>query len=406
MSLYRIGWIGVILACKVIGAEVSPQQCARGDSACYTQQHARACSIRNQATPESCLEWIGSLEDRASSGDRAALRAQADAYGYLATLLTRGDGVQVNSAHSAIKKYRELLSTDSQDVGAMGGIATLTEDTDERIQLLRDVVRLNPHPISVNALLDALRNLDTTASVLEAAMVADDIQRTLEGGMKWVYAAQAYKLYLAAGEAGRASALRQGAREELAVPAVLRELSANQAASPDRAVQLLDSICHPQVARTIGAQPCLDALEVVVPSLGKRADRREAQRLADRIAAIIWQLTNEAGLALAESDPDWHPRVMDLLDSIPAQGLGSLATWMMTSRVDREPAGRSRALEQAVSIAPDNASLLAELALAYWEQERRDEALAFYRRAKAVTPLDRVNEQRELERLIQAIESK
>lgn len=341
MNLHRSGWMGAFLALKAIGAEVVPQQCARGDSACYTRQHRSVCTIRDQAAPQACLDWVVSLEERANNADLAALRAQADAYGYLATLLATGGAGQVSAKQSAIKKYRELLLSDPGDAGAMLGIATFSESATERIDLLREVVRLKPHQISVEAFI----------------------------------------------------------RE-------LRELSTIRGSSPDRAIELLDSICGPHVAKTIGARHCLDALELTVASLGQIPDRQGAQRLADRTAAMVGELVRVAGRELAEADPDWNPTVTGLLERIPAQGFGSLTTWAITARVDPTPAGRARALEQAVPFAPDNATVLSDLGVAYLEEGRRDDAVAVYRRARAVTPPDRLEQLRELDHYIRSAESR
>jgi tetratricopeptide (TPR) repeat protein len=412
MNIYRFGWVGALVgwagafpAFEVVGAEAAPQLCARGDSACYTQQHASACAPRGQPAPQSCLEWVVSLDQRANSGDRAALRAQADAYGFLATYFTKGVVEQETAKQSALKKYRELISSDPEDSDAMVGIATFSESPAERIQLLREVVRTKPHPITVNTLIGELRKLDTTAAVLEAAKVADDYQRVSNGGTKWRFAAEAVDLYKAAGDSERAADVRQRAQQEVGVSAVLRELSTIRVSNPSRAAELLASICNSLIARTIGAKHCLDALELTVPSLRQISDRQEAQRLADRTAATMEQLAREARPALAEADPDWYPRVLGLLDRIPAQGFGSVMTWAAIAKVDRTQGGRTRALEGAVSFAPDNASLLSELAVSYREQRRWDEAIALYRRAKAVTPLDRVDLQRDWDRGIQAAEA-
>lgn len=404
MNLYRFGWVGAFLAIKVIGAEVAPQQCALGVYECYLQQHISACGTRGQSTPQSCRSWASSLEGRATGGDRAALRAQAGAYGFLASFDDSAIGRE-SAKQAALERYRELLASDPEDADALVGIATFTESGGERAQSLRDSVRLEPDPITVNALISDLRRAGTKGALLEAAKVADDFQRVSEGRTKWRFAAEARDLYKSAGDSQRAAEVRQRAQQDAGVPAVLRELSTIRVSNPGRTAELLDSICRSQIARTIGAQPCLTALEMTVPSLGEIPDREVAQRLADQTAGTMEQLTREARSELEETDPDWYPELLGLLNRIHDQGLGSVTTWFSTFMVDRTLSGKTRALEKAVSFAPDSAQLLSGLATSYAQQGRWEEAIAHYRRAKAVTPPDRVDEHRSLDSIIEAVEA-
>jgi hypothetical protein len=118
--------------------------CGVGDSACYTREYETACAQRGVSTREGCTEWISSIEARARPNDSAAWLAVAGARALvLDTMIPDAEGKARNRA-AVLGIYRKVASADPANAEALLGIATLTDDSAERMRLLRRVEELRP----------------------------------------------------------------------------------------------------------------------------------------------------------------------------------------------------------------------------------------------------------------------
>lgn len=403
MNLHRLVLMGALLAFEAGSAEVDPQQCSRGDLACYRAQHIGACGTRGQSTPQSCRSWASSLEERAAAGDRAALHAQADACGFLASFEDTATGRE-SARQIALRKYNELASSDHGDPDVLTGLAALTQSEAERTRLPGETMQSDPDPIDLRFLAEAAGRSGDKETLLYAAMQTESAYHSVDDRNRWTFAASAIDLYRRAGDLERAGSLRQKARQDVGVPGVLRELSTLGISNSGRTAELQDSICGMPMVRAIGAHPCLEALELTDRQLSNAADRQAAQQLANRSAATIDRLNRDARRELEEADPAWHPKLLGMLNSIADNGLGSATTWFAAYWLDRTLSGKARALEQVVSFAPGDAQTFSALAITYAQLGRWDEALAQLRRAKAVTPESRTDLHARLDRDIKAFE--
>lgn len=319
MNGIRFTLIGASLLVVSAGLRAQAESCQVGDAFCYQRQYEDACAQRD-STIQGCRAWIGSLEARAKQNDRAAQLMQGHAYMAIANHLGADADEQARSRTTGIAIFRQLVASDPSDAEAALAVAAFTPDPAERLERLRQVVKLKPAGfIAAESLADELQRLGGAANLLEAATVIDRAAAAQPAPSKWRLAGRAIALYEEAGSHDRARQLRQELRAEFGAQAMLNELSQGSALAPERTTQLLKKLCDPYAARAVGADACLKALDVVMPSLRNVPDRSSAQRLADDVAKVMLDMLREGKHALYEADPNWRTRFEQWMDGMVSQ---------------------------------------------------------------------------------------
>lgn len=392
MNCLRAASIGIWLlggAASGFAAQSAGERCGFGDAACYERQRENACAIREVATPERCTALIAAIEAYASRDDRAARHAVAHAHIALGTHLGQDPDGQSSSIAAATAIHRQLLLTDPSDTEAMLGIATFTDDPAERVDLLRRVVVLQPHPITVEALARELARTGRPEDLLEAAQTHEWAYSVNEGRTRWRHAAGAIRHFAEAGLHDRARAFRERARRDLAEEGLLDELSQILRVDAERIAGILRLLCAHEVHRSVGVDFCIDGLDAVLAGVREVEDRALAGSIADVAVDVLGGITlTQWEGPLTEADPDWHARVARWLDGVASQGLASVNGQWLRAMLESDPDNRVAMLQQTLRSAPENPRLFETLASEYMQQQRWDDALDMYRRARELSTTD------------------
>lgn len=405
MNSIRTLLVSVIALPSISHAQAPDQSCNVGDSACYQRRYEGSCAPIGTTTVQSCKTWIGHLEDQASQGNRNARRALGSANAAIGLYLSKEPIEQAQYRDKALAIYRQLVAGDPNDVDALVGVATFAQGRAERLDSLRQAVKLQPSTAIANLLVAELRSSGNTNDLLEGAQVAESVYRNSEGLAKWNFGAFALDLYEEAGARTRVVALKERMREDFRGNALLNELSDAIDVAPERAVSISESLCQPEVVQGVGAEFCIKGIEIVVPSLPELADRSQARLLADRSARLLIQVVDlEATRALSDTEPLWRAKFAQLLDGIIQRGLESGRVYQARALLEPRAERQLSTLEEALRVTPNDATVLLIVASEYMQQQRWEEALALYQRAKELPATQSIDQQRMLEHNIQQAE--
>jgi hypothetical protein len=388
--------------CATSYSQSAPQSCGIGDRACLEAQYARACTTRTSSTLESCSSWIRSVEAQSREDDRATRLLVATAYVKLGTFFTDDPDIRARSLAAAQSICRRFASIDSSDADAMTGLATLTSDSAERLQLLRRIDQLKPHPITLNALTQQLIKSGRLQDLLEAAESNERAYSIQEGAGKWPLAAASIALYQRADAGNRAEELRKRVTRDLGPDLMLADLSKAQTLDEQKILSTLRILCDPAVAEAASAQYCLEAMDVTLPSLLVPSDVSSARRIAQGAAAYFANAVQAAPESFVEADPRWRSRTGAWFDQVESNGLGSSGTHFARASIEVNKQRRIDSLEKALSYEPENANVLNVLAVEYMEQHRWDGAILLLQRAKASPSAKAAEHQQLLDRNIES----
>lgn len=384
MNGFRRTLIGASLLAATAGLQAQTETCQVGDARCYQRQYENACG-QSDSTVRSCSAWIRSVEPRSKQGDRSAQVMQGHAYMAIANHLSTEADEQARSRASGLALFRQLVASDPSDAEATLALASFTSDPAERLQRLRQVVNLRPAGfIAAEALANELQRLGGTANLLEAAAAIERAAAAQPEPHKWRLAGRAISLYEEAGDSDHARQLRQDIRQQFGAQAMVDELSQASTRTPERTLQLVEKLCDPGAARAVGADGCLQALEVVVPSLAGMPNRDDAQRVADRVAKVMLDMSQEGELALYEADPNWRTRFERWTERMVSQGMESVTVLSASASIQLDKTKKLAALERATQLDPGNLSVAVTLGIEYMLQQRWDDAIRQFRAAKAL----------------------
>lgn len=212
MSSIRKGLMAVGLAILSAAVQAQASACAAGDAVCYQRQYEQACAERNVSTAESCEAWIRQTDGR----DRVAHLMQGHGWMAIANHLDASPALKQQSREKGVAIFRQLAATDRSDAEALLALSTVTEDATERLQLLRQVVRLKPGgAIAVESLARELEKLGGREHLLEAAEAVERASSAQTGTPRMRLAERAIALFEAAGAPDRARELRQRIRQNV-----------------------------------------------------------------------------------------------------------------------------------------------------------------------------------------------
>lgn len=386
-------------------SQTSPEQCLFGDAECYRLQYERACDSRAEGALLRCAAWIRSTEARATQGDRAAQRLSAAAHVEIAMSLSTDAAERARNRSAALSIYRSLVAGDSTDVDAIVGIASLTEESRERLNLLRRAVNLRPDSLAVLSLTRELRQSGRSEDLLEAA---EALRRAYSlappGPGKWNLAGSVSRLYEDAGSRELGDAFVERLRQDLGAEGLLRELMQVSPTNPARTTQILDALCYPAVVELAGADFCMRALGGAAQNLPQASSRAGTQLIADRAADLMGDLSQESELALIEADPAWRDRFSGWLDAFNGEGFESVKTYWARALIELNSSRKIQILEQSLLIAPANVALLTSLGAEYMRQQQWDRAIEKYREARNLTTTQSIAERSMIDHNIRTAE--
>lgn len=342
----------------------SPGQCSAGDEACYLRLYESACARRRDSWVVTCESLVRSFETGPERGDRAALKVQGLAHIMLATRPESDAAESPRHRAAALTIYRKLVEENPSELDSLHGLAAVTEDPGQRLELLRTIVGLQPSPIVVRSLTSLLRRSGRPEDLVEAAE-ANDMLYESGGGTKLEIAGDVIDLYRQAGAQDQADAVRQRVRREFNTDGLLDGLSRTPLADSDKSIAALRTLCHPSMFRSVDARSCIRGMEAVLQAIPPSGGEEGVQRVADVAVGFISRLATEAESALASFDPDWRARFTRELDALLARGFASVPVYGVRSWLEPEAAVRVELLERALRLAPDHRGLLEELAYEY-----------------------------------------
>lgn len=388
---------GLQLACVLAWAITpaladNPGSCSNGDSDCFERNQVAACHDRPAATIEACGAWIRALENQAANGSSDAELSLAQAYAALAANLLTDPAVRAEYEARARSIYRARIRRDADDAQALLALATLVDDENEKIDLLKRGIAWGPDEVyATRWLASLLHERNEPSDALEAANYVEEAYDAMKPE-RWVHhASSTYWYYQQAGAEDEAARFRTrviddwGARE-------LTDVTTNNA--PEDVEQTLQMVCDSYATGVLGMEMCGRSIATVMRYLSSADVTPRTQALADA-AARAMEDSGRDGWTLECEPPESQATFESELDTLLALGFESAPVQSAFARV--APCGeRLHALQRAVHLAPQDGELAWRLGGAYASDGRWNEALATYRRAKSlptVVPKYAIDEQ-------------
>ncbi len=362
--------------------------CLLNDASCL-QREMRGVCWEQQQSLEPCLAWLEMMANIGGSMDSGVRMLVAQGYVGLSNLYMLVEGEHLTAERSGMSAsrarardlYREILSEDPTNAGALTGLAGLIDNLDETIELLRQRVAIDA--ADTNGLLLLAEFLDRSGELLEAAELRERIyMMQSDGGRDQRLASEAVSSYEAAGATDRAAELRARVRADYRLDDKLQDLERIDAESPARSRAILTELCTNELAVLFGPDPCLDGIDRVaaIAETAGTIGEELAEAAVDgiQIAVRAWRLH--------ASSPDLRRRLLSTMDRMFMWMNESAHRYAVYAQVTDDPAQRLRSMESAVALAPDDGAIVFGLGLAYLEERRIDDGVDLLERSRDLLP--------------------
>ncbi|MGH8243332.1 MAG: tetratricopeptide repeat protein, partial [Steroidobacteraceae bacterium] len=201
----------------------------------------------------------------------------AEAYEALTRLVSSSAEAERHRNH-AVEIYRDILRRDDTNAQAMLGLAVVSQDRAERIELLKRGTELAPEEIyAMQLLASELLSTGEPQQALEAARVMEKAYASQTGRNKLHLASRTYELYLNAGATQEAAEFRQRVIDKLGT-GNLKDLPSN--VDPKTVLNALMASCDHLIVPMLGSQRCMQDLEIVARQLASKDKLARARELA------------------------------------------------------------------------------------------------------------------------------
>jgi hypothetical protein len=201
-------------------------------------------------------------------------------------------------------------NADRTNVGALLSSATIAPTIEERVAALRRVVAVDPSPMHLEFLADALSRSEDgnveAAALLERAYEAA-MQRQ-PGPYAWRFARNAVFEYESLDLPSRAAQLRRRFEHDVELDAKVAEISHAEAVEPTRLNSILGDLCAEIVVRMLGGSHCLAGIEHVVDAADRIAVGADKARLAKAASDAMFAAAQAGSDELTVADPAWRDR--------------------------------------------------------------------------------------------------
>ena len=318
------------IACAPLGA----QECARSDDTCWDRAFELACAQRD-TTEQGCSDWLErTLRPQVEPANTKARLLEAEA-NYRLAEVTLGTVAENAYRDRARTIYQALADQEPPVVDALLGLATLAPTDEERVQLLRHVVKLDPTNVSGLTWLAHSLGWTSNEARLEAGRLYERAYAAQTGIIKWHVARDAFWAYIDAERVDFAARLKARVRNDLNPDALLAQLADRSALTPEIAARALQVLCYASVITLLGATDCLRAVDSVA---GTVAGSRAAVLLAESVADAMLE-AGESGESLTAARPDWRLAFRRWLRATRASGVTSYALERARAQIEDEAFG-------------------------------------------------------------------
>jgi tetratricopeptide (TPR) repeat protein len=300
--------------------------------------------------------------------------------------LIGGRGSKTEHLDRAEQILDELIIFDPTNTKALFVLAALRETKEERVDLLRRVVAVDPTfilgweslalAVSIGG---AKEDLHESAELLEQAYIASP-----PGGQKRRLASDAIMQYENAQSSIDAERLRNRAQMDFRLDALMVVVAKPEAAGPERVNATLDELCSPTGVVIFGAKNCLEGIQSVVDAANAQTAQSRALS-AQSATAAMWTAA-QSGWRLDSIDATWRTRFEMAIDGFLRSQSTTPDMYAAYAAITPDRERRARAMEAAVARFPSNGDMLMRLGLAYLDQGRDQEAVAALTRAKELLP--------------------
>ncbi len=332
--MLRTGLFCALLACITCAPLRAQEECSRSDDACWDRAFNVACAERG-ATEQTCSGWLErTLRPRVEPANTKARLLEAASNFRLAEI-TRGTPAENAYRARATTIYQALADQEPPVVDALFGLSTLARTDEERVQLLRRVIDVDPTNVSgLTALAHSLEYRSNDAR-LEAGQLYERAYAARTGIIKWHLARDAFWAYTDAQRSDLAARLKARVRNDLNPGALLAQLADRSALTSERAASVLEVLCYDAVIGVLGAKQCLRGIDRVA---GAVSGSRDAVPLAESVAAAMLE-SGASGESLTAARPDWRETFRRWLRATRASGVTSFALERATSAIEDEAFG-------------------------------------------------------------------
>ena len=384
--------LACILVCATLPTRAAtPQTCPDGDSDCFERNQVAACQEPSTSTTETCRAWIHLLEQQASTGSSHAELRLADANRAIADLVTDPAS---RSRHEGRARaiYLERIGRDGNDAESLIALATLIDDENEKIELLKRGVALSPQNAHATQwLASALHERNASGDALAAARHMEQAYDAMKPE-RWAYHASSTFWYFQQADADdEASRFRARVIDDWGARTLA---SVTDDTALDDMEPTLEIVCDSYATGVLGPQMCGESVATVMRYLSSADVTPRTQALADAAAGAMESFGRDEW-ALGCMPPESRATFRSELETLLTLGFESAPVLSAYARA-AACGGRLRALQRAVELAPRDGELAWRLGGAYASDGRWDEALAAYRRAMTlptVVPKSAIDEQ-------------
>ena len=363
--------------------------CAANDGRCLQRFSEAACRDRG-ATRVACEALLHRLEEHPDGDELAWLLARGWVNMFLAdfaTVSSLPDFGSVSEAEArayraeATDIFRDAAARAPDDVEALGSVAVITENSAERIRLLRQIVGIDPGRFAIVELLvsELLLQSDAADVYLDAAgMLEAAYERVDFVPKRWILAGRALDFYERSGNASKRDAFRSKWAEDIHFDTALTEFASVVLLAQKQ--QLLSTLCDGSVQRAFGSGRCLALIDSAMTQLPAITDGASKLEFSEHIVSIMTMVAH--GTAPPPGSEPLNDVYKANVEAIVAMGtesasiLNDYATFLL-------PDEQIPVLERAVALAPENGDVRYRLALIYGNQGRWDKAAEQFRAARA-----------------------
>lgn len=382
----KANWkLGGIASLLIAGASNAQQLvCTASDASCFDRELEKAC-LRVGATIASCAEWLNILEHSPLSR-HPNVRVAAAETNLILNDLSGGRGSNTKYRDQAELILDELIIDDPNNVKALFALAAMRERKEERVELLRRVVAVDPTFVlgwtSLAAAVSsggAKPDLQESAEFLEQAYVASP-----SGPRKWHLAADAIMQYENAQSAIDARRLSERASADYGLDRLLTVVSKPETVGPATVNAALEELCSNTGVVIFGARHCLDSIQSVVNVAN--TTRNTAVESAYAEGATTAMRNAAVSLRLSSVDPGWRARFEKTIGGFLESPTATEGMFVAYADITTDSEKRLQALETAAGRFPSDGDIVTRLGLAYLDQGRKDDGIRTLGRAKELVP--------------------
>ncbi len=382
---------------SVYPASAQSDECPVGDHACLDQHFGTACvNIRDGATEDTCSAWLVELQRRPDIGEPDAQLLMGTTYRSLSRH-TDDPNLSRTFRELATATVQQLVDQTPTNVRALHRLATTASNNEDRAEILRRVVAIDPTDLTaVERLAAVLINISGTDSARERidiqehaydqANLSDNrVRLRLAQSLLLSYRMLIDRLVAAPGSSqsdpvqvadveARRSAFIDQVREDLRIDTMRGEVHLRPASDSDRTAAHLSLLCRNDAVSVLGGRDCIESLDAVVEAATMSGGTEQGFHLADAAALTMRSLIGN-DRQLSADFPDWRSRFAASLLQLIANGIETPNVYASYAVIELEPEVLLPVLRRGLTSFPDDRDVAVAMAYVYVWNGMRDDAV-------------------------------